>query len=361
VAGRDHRATERLLGRFVNTVPLAVANRSDAGEEPFPVLLGHVRRQVLGAFAHAAVPLEDVTAALAPRASGRPFTQAVVNVKTAPDVPLALPGYDDVTPLVPGWSPLDEDLFLGVGESSRGITGGLKYSFDLFTEPTARALVEDLRTVLASAVAASSAATATAPLLDPVVTVLRPGNGTRRAPLWLIHPPGAGALSYGELSRALPEGLPVLGLERPEGETEAAALPPVRALAEAYAAAVLGHASGGPYRLAGWSAGGVLALEVARVLRERGERVELVGLLDSHRPPPEIHQPAPVDVPLTLFLAEDEPSLTTLGDDWRPLAGAGLRSVPVPGDHHSLLRRPAVEDLGRLLAATLADSEGDGR
>jgi thioesterase domain-containing protein len=44
----------------------------------------------------------------------------------------------------------------------------------------------------------------------------------------------------------------------------------------------------GPYHLAGHTFGGVMAFEVARQLREAGEAVGLVGLLDSH-PPGSIH------------------------------------------------------------------------
>jgi amino acid adenylation domain-containing protein len=40
----------------------------------------------------------------------------------------------------------------------------------------------------------------------------------------------------------------------------------------------------GPYYLAGFSAGGVVALEVARLLRARGENVELLVLLDTYNP-----------------------------------------------------------------------------
>jgi thioesterase domain-containing protein len=40
----------------------------------------------------------------------------------------------------------------------------------------------------------------------------------------------------------------------------------------------------GPYLLGGWSMGGVIAYEMARQLRQRGEEVELVALIDSYVP-----------------------------------------------------------------------------
>ncbi len=39
-----------------------------------------------------------------------------------------------------------------------------------------------------------------------------------------------------------------------------------------------------PYRIIGWSFGGVVALELARALRDEGAPVEFVGLIDSTRP-----------------------------------------------------------------------------
>ncbi|NJP07282.1 MAG: hypothetical protein HC837_17515 [Chloroflexaceae bacterium] len=40
----------------------------------------------------------------------------------------------------------------------------------------------------------------------------------------------------------------------------------------------------GPYQLAGWSAGGVLAFEMARQLEQQGEAVDLLVLIDSFNP-----------------------------------------------------------------------------
>lgn len=55
-------------------------------------------------------------------------------------------------------------------------------------------------------------------------------------------------------------------------------------LAREVAAEVSRTQPAGPYYLAGFSAGGVVALEVARLLRARGQTVELVVLLDTYSP-----------------------------------------------------------------------------
>ncbi|MCZ9345344.1 thioesterase domain-containing protein, partial [Streptomyces sp. TRM76130] len=51
--------------------------------------------------------------------------------------------------------------------------------------------------------------------------------------------------------------------------------------AEDYAAQIRRVQPHGPYRLVGWSVGGVLAHTVAVLLQEAGEEVELLALLDS--------------------------------------------------------------------------------
>jgi thioesterase domain-containing protein len=40
----------------------------------------------------------------------------------------------------------------------------------------------------------------------------------------------------------------------------------------------------GPYRLGGWSLGGIVAFEMARRLQEKGESVDLLALIDAVAP-----------------------------------------------------------------------------
>jgi thioesterase domain-containing protein len=81
-----------------------------------------------------------------------------------------------------------------------------------------------------------------------------------------------------ELARRLP-GLSVYGLQSPGQPPE-----DLLAMAALYAEAVRQVQPHGPYRLAGWSLGGVVALEVARRLAAAGERIELLALIDTASP-----------------------------------------------------------------------------
>ncbi|NRQ37250.1 SDR family oxidoreductase, partial [Nonomuraea sp. NN258] len=105
-----------------------------------------------------------------------------------------------------------------------------------------------------------------------VVRPLTPGRSG--APLFLAHPAGGTTGVYALLAARL--DVPVLGLERLE-EAETLGIPE-RAARYAEAVAATGP---GPYRLGGWSFGGLLAFEIARRL---GDEVELVAMIDSGLP-----------------------------------------------------------------------------
>jgi myxalamid-type polyketide synthase MxaB len=55
-------------------------------------------------------------------------------------------------------------------------------------------------------------------------------------------------------------------------------------MADIYLEAIRGAHPGGPYHLVGWSAGGVFAYELARRLREGGEPLGIVALIDTPLP-----------------------------------------------------------------------------
>jgi len=76
----------------------------------------------------------------------------------------------------------------------------------------------------------------------------------------------------------------IYALEAPGLHGDGAPENSVEALAALYLEVVRGHRPGGPYFLCGWSFGGVVAYEMARLLVERGERVGLLALIDSRAP-----------------------------------------------------------------------------
>jgi amino acid adenylation domain-containing protein len=147
-----------------------------------------------------------------------------------------------------------------------------------------------------------------------------------RGPLFLVHPVGGNVLCYAELARSLGPEQPVYGLQslglgegqQPEQRVED--------MAATYLAALRDLQPHGPYRLGGWSIGGVIAYEMAGQLRRAGEEVELLALLDTLAPTAPAGETAEIDeAELLAALARDLGGLA--GQDLR-LTPAELRAIP---------------------------------
>uniref|UniRef100_UPI00055F11C5 condensation domain-containing protein n=1 Tax=Pseudomonas asplenii TaxID=53407 RepID=UPI00055F11C5 len=117
-----------------------------------------------------------------------------------------------------------------------------------------------------------------------LVAVRRTGS---QRPLFLVHPLGGEVQYARDLASVLDPQVPVYGLAASglvAGETP---LNEVPAMAARYLAAIRQVQPQGPYRIAGWSAGGLIAYEMARQLQSAGEQLEFVGIIDaSARPDP---------------------------------------------------------------------------
>jgi len=119
--------------------------------------------------------------------------------------------------------------------------------------------------------------------LDGFVRTIRPRKeGSDRIPVFVFHPAGGSTVVYEPLLKRLPPDTPMYGLERVEGSIEERAAEYVPKLME-----IQGK---GPYILAGWSLGGVLAYACAIGLRDAGCDVRFVGLIDTVRAGEEIPQ-----------------------------------------------------------------------
>ena len=114
---------------------------------------------------------------------------------------------------------------------------------------------------------------------SPLVGIQTAGT---QAPLFCVHPVGGNVLCYYDLARALGNDQPLWGLQA-RGVTDDA--PPFReiaAMAAAYVDAIVERFPTGQYRIAGWSFGGNVAFEMARILQGRGHEVERLALIDTY-------------------------------------------------------------------------------
>ncbi|NOK20440.1 non-ribosomal peptide synthetase, partial [Corallococcus carmarthensis] len=117
----------------------------------------------------------------------------------------------------------------------------------------------------------------------PLVPFTKEGTGTG-TPFFCVHPVGGNVLAYAELARRLGPDQPFYGLQARGLDGENEPLDTVEALAASYVRALRKVQPTGPYHLGGWSLGGVIAYEMAHQLREAGETVELVAMIDSYVP-----------------------------------------------------------------------------
>jgi len=137
---------------------------------------------------------------------------------------------------------------------------------DLFTYPTLEAL------------AAFVDATNPSPRQRNLVPISTEGS---MLPLFLIHPIG-GEVQYAfDLARSLNPELPVYGLAASGLAAGEAPDTNIAAMASAYLQAMRGVQACGPYHLAGWSLGGIVAYEIAQQLVAAGETVDFLGMIDS--------------------------------------------------------------------------------
>ena len=105
-------------------------------------------------------------------------------------------------------------------------------------------------------------------------------KGTR-PPLFLLPPGGGSPLQYEPLTRFLPANFPVFGLQAPGADGRSEPLATIDELGELFTREILRVQARGPYRLLGWSTGGLTAYEVARRLRLLDHEVSFVGMIDT--------------------------------------------------------------------------------
>jgi thioesterase domain-containing protein/acyl carrier protein len=108
-------------------------------------------------------------------------------------------------------------------------------------------------------------------------------NGSQ-PPLFFVHTAGGHVLSYMDLSRHLGQDQPFYGLQSSYGVPGMSPHTRLEEMAAEYLAAIRAFQPVGPYRLGGMSMGGVVAFEMARQMREQGQEVSFLALVDSYLP-----------------------------------------------------------------------------
>lgn len=148
VAGRGRPEIEKLIGFFVNTLPLRLQL---TGGLTFRQLLRNTKDTCLNAYVHQDVPFEALVEELHPERNlgHSPLFQVMLDLQNAPLAPVSRNGLRfNLLPVETGTAKFD--LTLTLNETEHGLDGALEYSSDLFEQSTAVRIVENFCTLLDS-------------------------------------------------------------------------------------------------------------------------------------------------------------------------------------------------------------------
>jgi amino acid adenylation domain-containing protein/FkbM family methyltransferase len=166
VANRNQQETEKLVGFFVNTLPL----RSDLrGDTSFNDLLKQVKATTLEAYAHQDVPFEKIVDAVVKERdlNRSPLFQVMFALQNAPEIPEIL--LIDVVAVSegPANSTSKFDISCSLIETGSGLSGSIQYNTDLYKEETIKQFETHFTRLLYSIVASPDQKIGELKLLSP--------------------------------------------------------------------------------------------------------------------------------------------------------------------------------------------------
>ncbi len=335
------------LREVTDGVPVLVAYLQTNGAVRHREITEHAR----GLLPAYMIPSRFLTVAAMPRTStGKIDARALAGLEL-PEVPDTAPAASSLTETITAiWTRVlghdefdNDDDFFDVGGDSLLATWVVNELGQVLGRPVELSVFLEFSTVEDLSTALGTAPPAGQPARSSQIVTLRPGPSNRS--LYLLHPLGGELICYRELARTSRAPLRLLGV----GWTGA---PPaygssLSEIAATHVAQLRTIQPDGPYLLAGWSFGGVLAYEIAQQLRSGGAAVDFLGLLDAN---PVLDPLTGLPMARTPFLCMlddvvarlDDPAVTgaelaalTSGPTWIQLMGAPI----TPGASSGYLRR----------------------
>lgn len=114
----------------------------------------------------------------------------------------------------------------------------------------------------------------------PAVTLLR--EGSEEPAIFITHGLGSNVLDLYQMVQHLEISNPVYGIQAKGSDLKSEPLCNVQDMADFFVEAIRKVREHGPYVLIGYSFGGVVMFETARLLTEIGERVAFLGMVESY-------------------------------------------------------------------------------
>jgi amino acid adenylation domain-containing protein len=116
------------------------------------------------------------------------------------------------------------------------------------------------------------------------LVLLRPGDDDA-PPLFMVHPVNGSTVQLIPMAKTFSGRNPVYGIQAKGLDGSETPLSRIDEMADCYLRAITEVQPHGPYLLSGMCFGGLIALEIARRLTERGESIGVLALLDSYPHP----------------------------------------------------------------------------
>ena len=116
---------------------------------------------------------------------------------------------------------------------------------------------------------------------SPLVKLWKGKKPVGEPTLYIVHPSGGSVHWYAELGRLLGGEFPVYGIQARGLTGKQPIHSEIEEMAAAYVEAVRKRQPQGPYHIAGWSLGVVIAYEMGQQLKTMGHEVAFLGMLDQ--------------------------------------------------------------------------------
>jgi amino acid adenylation domain-containing protein len=168
-------------------------------------------------------------------------------------------------------------------------------------------------------------------------------------PLFCAHPAGGLSWNYAGLMREIETQRPIYGLQAPGVAHDVPYAASIEEMAEDYVNEIRKVQPHGPYHLLGWSFGGVVAYAIACRLQQTGERVALLGIMDSY-PSTDERQTDPMTEEKVMkeivpMLGLDRRDLEGKPLDFSTVYAAAKRAGHIPADFDERIARRNMEML----------------
>ncbi len=111
-------------------------------------------------------------------------------------------------------------------------------------------------------------------------SILTYNHSSQQTPLFLIHPAYGLTFAYKALAKHLPT-IPIHAINNPNFGSNKSIFNCIEDMADRYLKFIKTIQHNGPYRIGGWSFGGIVAFEIARQLHAIKQNTEIIMLIDS--------------------------------------------------------------------------------